>query len=202
MAWLIKQIQIGNTTHETPNEPLPTNIATSTDRHHKPPPTNNPIIPQTTPPPPQPIPWQPLHKPNDWIYTDGSLKKGQPRIGAAVIHSPTNTTTYIDASGQDETHTIMRAELVAIQVALSIYKDDPWIGIFTDSQTSLHAIQNELQRPSNTSYHQHKPLITAIVDLLQYRISLGLPTTLHKIRGHTEINGNDLAGAAAKRVVT
>ena len=29
------------------------------------------------------------------------------------------TATYIDASGQDETHTIMRAELVAIKVALN-----------------------------------------------------------------------------------
>jgi ribonuclease HI len=202
MAWLIKQIQKGNTTQYKPNEPLPTNIAKITNRDHKPPPSDNPIIPQTTPPPPQPIRWQPLHKPKDWIYTDGSLKKGQPRLGAAVIHSPTNTTTYIDASGQDETHTIMRAELVAIQVALSLYKDDPWIGIFTDSQTSLHAIQNELQRPSNTTYHHHKPLIIAIVNLLQYRIGLGLPTKLHKIRGHTEINGNDLADAAAKRVVT
>ena len=141
-------------------------------------------------------------KPNEWIYTDGSLKKGQPRIGAAVKHSHTNTTTYIGASGQDETYTIVRAELVAIQVALSIYKDDPWIGIFTDSQTSLHAIQNELQRPSNTTYHHHKPPIAAVVNLLQYRISLGLPTILHKIRGHTKINGNDLADAAANRVVT
>jgi len=130
---------------------------------------------------PQPIPWQSLHNLKQEIYTDGSLKKGQPRIGAAVIHSPANTTTYIDAPGQDETHTIMRAELVAIQVALNTYKDDPWVGIFTYSQTSLQAIQNELQRPSHTAYH-HKPLITAIFTSLQYRISLGLPTILRKIR--------------------
>ncbi len=124
------------------------------------------------------------------------------RIGAAVIHSPANTTTYIDASGQDETHTIMRAEIVAIQVALNTYKDDPWVGIFTDSQTSLHAIQNELLRPSHTAYHHHKPLITAIVNSLQYKIRLGLPIILHKIRGHTNINGNDLTDGVAKRVVT
>jgi hypothetical protein len=54
------------------------------------------------------------------IYS--SLKKDQLRIGAAIIHSPTNTTTYIDASGQDETYTIMRAELATIQVALNTYK--------------------------------------------------------------------------------
>ena len=33
-------------------------------------------------------------------------------------------------------------------------------------------------------------------------IRLGLPTILHKIRGHTNIKGNDLAYEAAKRVVT
>jgi hypothetical protein len=72
--------------------------------------------------PRQPISWQPLHNSNEWIYTDGSLKKGQPRIGAAVIHSPITTTAYIDASGQGETRTIMRAELAAIQVALNTCK--------------------------------------------------------------------------------
>jgi hypothetical protein len=97
---------------------------------------------------------------------------------------------------------MMRAELATIQVTLNTYKDDPWTGIFTDSQTSLHAIQNELQRPSHTAYHHHKPLITAIVTSLQYRISPGLPTMLRKIRGHKNIRGIDLADAATKRVVT
>ncbi len=62
----------------------------------------------------------------------------------------------------------MRAELAAIYVALDKYKYDQCLGIFTDSQTSLHAIQNELQLPSHTTYHHHKPLITAIVDSLLY----------------------------------
>jgi hypothetical protein len=117
------------------------------------------------------------------------------------MHSPTNTTD-IDASGQDETHTIARAELAAINIALNTYKDEPWVGIFTYSQTNLHAIQNELRRPSLTAYHHHKSLITAIVTSLQYRIRLGLPTILRKIRRHTNIRGNDLIDAAAKRVVT
>ena len=113
---------------------------------------------------------------------------GKPRIGDSVIHSPTATTTYIDALGQDETHTIMRAELVAIHVALDKYKNDKWVGIFTDSQASLPAIQNQLQRPSHTTHHHHKPLI-------------GLPRKLNKIRGHTKIRGNYLADTAAKLVI-
>ncbi len=35
---------------------------------------------------------------------------------------------YIEASGQDETHTIVRAELAAIFVAMDTYKDDPMVG--------------------------------------------------------------------------
>ena len=59
----------------------------------------------------------------------------------SVIHSPTVTATYIDASGQDETHTITRAGLVAIiHVALDKYNNDKWIEIFTESQASLHTI--------------------------------------------------------------
>jgi hypothetical protein len=79
----------------------------------------------------------------------------------------------------------MRAELAAIHVALDIHKHDPWLGIFTDSKTSLHAIQNKMQRPSHTTYHHHKPLITAIVDSLLYRAELVLTSILHKIREHT-----------------
>jgi hypothetical protein len=96
----------------------------------------------------------------------------------------------------------MRAELTTIYVALDTYKDYPWMGIFTDSQTSLHAIRNELQRPSHIEYHHHKPLIATIFTLLQYRMNRNLPTVLHKIRSHTNIRGNDLVDAAAKRVVS
>ncbi len=96
----------------------------------------------------------------------------------------------------------MRAELVAIQVALDKYKNDQWVGIFTESQTSLHAIQHQLQRPSHTAYHHHKPLIAAIVNTIHYRASLGLPTQLNKIRGHANIRGNELADTAAKSAVT
>jgi hypothetical protein len=42
----------------------------------------------------------------------------------------------------------------------------------------------------------------AIVTSLQYRSRLGLPTILHKIRGHTHILGKDLAYVATKRVIT
>ena len=96
----------------------------------------------------------------------------------------------------------MRAELVAIHVALDKYEHDPWIGIFTDSKTSLYTIQHELQIPSQTKYHHHKPLLAAIVHTLQYRVELALPTIIRKIRGNTNIQGYNLADAAAKKVIS
>ena len=70
---------------------------------------------------PAPYPWAPKFQPEDWVYTDGSDITGQPRLGAAVVHIPTNTTIYIDATGTKETRTIMRAELVAIHTALTMF---------------------------------------------------------------------------------
>ena len=200
-SWLLKQVLAYTQNNNETNNDIQTQLPTISSPPAFSQPSSNLIV-APNPILPYPTKWKPLHNPSEWIYTDGSLKAGKPRLGASVIHSPTSTTTYIDASGQDETHTIMRAELVAIYVALDKYKDDKWLGIFTDSQTSLHAIQNQLQRPSHSAYHHHKPLLTAIVTLIRYRDGLNLPTHLRKIRGHTNIRGNDLADTAAKLVVT
>ncbi len=70
--------------------------------------------------------------------------KSDSRLGASVICSSISTITYIDASGKDETRTIRRAELVAIYGALDKDKNVKWVGIFTYSQTRLHARQNPL----------------------------------------------------------
>ena len=55
------------------------------------------------------------------MYTDGSDITGHPRLGAAMVHMPTNTTIYIDAARTEETRTIMRTELVAIHKALTTF---------------------------------------------------------------------------------
>ena len=166
IAWLIEQTHHTNTAHKTTNDLQSTNISTNFANCPNLSPPDKPFQSQANPISPQPIAWQPQHSPDDCIYTAGSLKRGQPRLGAAVIHSLTSTTSYIDASGLDETRTIMRAELAAIRAVLNTYKDEPCICILTCSQTSLHANQNELQRPSHTTYHHHKPFIAAIVTTL------------------------------------
>ena len=122
-----------------------------------------------------------------------------------MVHIPSSTTIYADAAGTKETRTIMRAELVAIHTALTTFDTHEWISIYMDSLSSLQAIRHRSTNPStigvNHCYH-HRLLLGSITDLLETRRSAGLRTTLHKIRAHTNIRGNDLADAAAKLAVT
>ncbi len=86
------------------------------------------------------------------------------------MHIPTCTTIYIDAAGTKETNTIMRAELVAIYTALATFVSHEWIGVFTDSLTSLQAIQHHRTNPGTTSanhYHHHSILLSGIITLLK-----------------------------------
>jgi len=155
--------------------------------------------------PPNLIPWTPRFLPEEWVYTDGSDIKGHPKLGAAVIHTPTRTTIYIDATGCEETRTITRTELVPIHTALSRFEDHPWLGIFTDSLSSIHANRLHYYKPGLTTaprYHHHMIPLQSISDLLETRREKGYSTSLHNIRAHTNVRGNDLADAAAKLAVT
>ena len=121
---------------------------------------------------PTPLPWIPKYQPEQWVYTDGSDIKGQPRLGAAVVHVPTCTNLYIDAKGGEETHTIMQVELVAIYTALDKFATHEWVGIFTDSLSSLYAIRHHYTHPwpsSTQNYHYHFILLSGIMDLLEER---------------------------------
>ena len=84
----------------------------------------------------------PKYQPEQLMYTDGSDIKGQSRLGAAVIHVPTCTTIYIDAWCIEEIRTIKRAELVAIYKTLYKFATYEWVGIFTNSLSSLQAIRH------------------------------------------------------------
>jgi hypothetical protein len=99
----------------------------------------------------------------------------------------------------------MRAEPVAIHTALFTFSTHKWIGIFTYSLSSLQAIRHHHANPGTTSakrYYHHRLLLDSITDILETRQLSGLSTTLHKIRTHTNIRGNDLADAVAKLAVT
>ena len=155
--------------------------------------------------PPSPIPWTPRFLPKEWVYTDGSDIKGHPRLGAAIKHSPTRTTIYIDTAGSEEIRTIMRAELVAIHTALTRVEDHSWPGVFIDSLSSLQAIRLHYYRPGITiapDYHHYMLLLQSISHLFETRRERCCSTSLRKIKANTHIRGNDLADAAAKVAVT
>ena len=152
---------------------------------------------------PTPLYWIPKYLPEHWVYK-GSDIKGQPRLGTAVVHVPTCTTLYIDAGGTEESRTIMWAELVAIHTALDKFTAHEWVGIFTDSLSNLHAIRRRYAQQGPTrprDYHRHMILLSGSTDLLDERRRTGFRTTIHKIRAHTNIRGNDLANTAAKMAV-
>ena len=115
-----------------------------------------------------------------------------------MIHIPTLTTLHIDASGHEETHTIMRAELVAIYVALDRLNALVDFSLFTDSLSSLQAIRKRLYHPDPEAYHHHQVLIDKIASLIMEREHSGRTTTLRKVRAHTNVMGNELADEAAK----
>ena len=82
----------------------------------------------------------------------------------------------------------MRAELVAIHTALTRFEDHSWLGVFTDSLSSLHAIHLHYYRPGLSiapHYHHHMLLLQSISHLLETRREKGYSTSLRKIRAHT-----------------
>ena len=96
-------------------------------------------------------------------------------------------------------------ELVAIHTALTTLASHDLIGIFTDFLSSLQAMRHyntNLGTRSLLHYHPHMILLGIKPDLLETIRSAGFRTTIHEIRAHTNIRGNDLADAAAKIAVT
>jgi len=104
----------------------------------------------------------------------------------AVVHIPSNTTIYIDVAGTEETRTIMRADLVAIHTDLTTFATHEWIGIFTDSLSSVQAIKHHHANPNtigaNLYHHPMLLLLGSITDSLETRRTTGPRTTLHKIK--------------------
>ena len=117
----------------------------------------------------------------------------------------TNTTIYIDSAGTEETRTIMRAELVAMHTAHTTFAMNGWISIFTDSLSSLEAFWRHRTNPGTTSakhYHHHNLMLGSNTGLLETRRLAYVSITLHKVKAHANIRGNDLADAAVKPAVT
>ena len=152
----------------------------------------------------------------DFVYTDGSYKPATgrraspadaecdaPGIGAGVYFPPHATNEEDDQAVPiipvgDERHpqnTINRAELVGILAALKHGANR----VATDSLASMYQIKKMLRRPQDLINHQHCALLKEIIADL---VNKGVLTTLHKVKGHSSIIGNENADAIAKAAAT
>jgi ribonuclease HI len=93
---------------------------------------------------------------------------------------------------------ILREEMMAIhhtlQLLTTTYHNEP-THIFTDCLNVLYLLNTQIKHPTSHNSHPNKIIIENMVSLL---ISRTQTTTLHKIKAHTNIGGNDLADALAK----
>jgi ribonuclease HI len=93
---------------------------------------------------------------------------------------------------------ILRAEILAIHHTLFILNQEfpqELAHIFTDSLNSLYLINTQIKHPTQQNNHPDKTILALIVKLLKDRVS---PTTLYKVRAHTNIIGNEEADKLAK----
>ena len=138
------------------------------------------------------------------MYTDGSKQDPDPTLGAAVVHPASGLTILINATGQEELNTILRAELAAIHQALIVFRDIPTFKCLTDSLTSLQQLQTVLTRPQEVSYYPHHVVLHAIVeDEIVARDTKGFVTHIRKVRAHVGVRGNEQLAdvTAAKSVI-
>ena len=129
------------------------------------------------------------------VFTDGSvLNLGiRKQAGAGIVIQTSTSTIHEKHYSLGEMTTINQAEMYAINEAAKFLKLHPTqgnnINIFTDSQNSLQ----KLNKPSTNS----KLTLDTIENLNELSKSQNI--TLHKVRAHIGIVGNELADSLAKK---
>ena len=72
-----------------------------------------------------------------------------------------------------------------IKLSLSNYANEP-VFIFTDSLNSLYLLNTQIKHPSLHNNHPDKTILSHIIQMLQSRIQ---PTSIHKLKAHSNITG-------------
>ena len=134
------------------------------------------------------------------MYTDGSASPNPGPCGAGVVGFLQNPDTIIDMGESLGHGTNNLAELYALGIALTesahIKRRCPLISvahIFSDSKLALNAAVSS--RPPLTN----GPITRAVRNSLAFVTSLGLVVSLHWVRGHSAINGNERVDQVSKR---
>jgi hypothetical protein len=80
------------------------------------------------------------------------------------------------------------------KLSITTYLEEP-VFIFTDSLNFLYLLNIQMKHPSLHNNHPDKTILTQIIEILQSRIQ---PTSLHKVKAHTNIIGNEIVDTLAK----
>ena len=139
--------------------------------------------------------------PKRFVYTDGSQKRGNPTLGAAIVNPETGITYHIESKSQEERHTINRAELAAITLALDLHKEESTLQILTDSAFSINTLRNYAINPLRYTHHTHKDLLAHTNNIIKTRDAKGYTTHIGKVKSHTGVTYNDAADTGACAVV-
>jgi ribonuclease HI len=93
---------------------------------------------------------------------------------------------------------ILRAELMAIhhtlRLLITVYQNEP-AHIFTDCLNVLYLLNTQTKHPTLHNNHPDKNIIESIIQMLQTRTQT---TTIHKVKAHMNISGNEQAYKLAK----
>jgi len=132
------------------------------------------------------------------IYTDGSGHDGH--IGAAM-YSPTLRNVKCKYMGTEDTHNVYAAELMAIQMAVSLFEEKieeySNIYIFTDNQSAIQTIESPKRQSGQY-------IIKGILDIIDRTYAIKPTCNIHIewVPGHKNIDGNEQADQAAKAAAT
>ena len=113
----------------------------------------------------------------------------------------THTTTHIEIKSHHERHTINRAELAAITLALEANRENSTLSILTDSAFSINTLQKYAIYPLSFIHHPHKDLLKLADDIIRTRDTLEYKTHIGKVKSHTGVTHHDEADEVARSVV-
>jgi ribonuclease HI len=121
-------------------------------------------------------PYRAAWNPKEYIYTDGSLVTCNPILGASIINLSTKITTHIEIKSHPKRHTINRAELAAITLALKANKHDHTLSILTDIAFIINTIRKYDIDLLNFNHHPHKELLQLADNIIRTRDNMGYNT--------------------------
>jgi ribonuclease HI len=122
-------------------------------------------------------------------------------LGASIVNPRTHTTTHIEIKSQPERHTINRAELAAITLALEANKQENALSILTDSAFSINNIRKYAIDPLCFNHHPHKDFLQLADDVIRTRDKKGYITHIGKDKSRTGVKHSDEADTTTRSVV-